>query len=898
MGQNGNSPLAIYDSISTNENLNAHKKKELLDSLISSDKNSINQDKLVLIYHDLLKSFYKKDVDISIDYALKIKAIGATINSQDEFYLKNDKNLVNLYYIKGTYHKSILHGKEFLIKYPEETVRQALIYRTLGNSFSDLGDFNEAISHYNKAIYILKRHKEFKEEGRTLINLLEVYVKIDNKSFKEDVFESIERFDVISKENEFSKSDILKKELNAGAYYDGIADYENAKFRYEKSLRLSRELGDSLHICNSLINLGIANRKENKLQESRKLFNTAITFAKHNYEKKASLFNNIADLYKEEKNYEQALIYYNNAITEFLQIEKSDIFKIPSTNTFLASENKVDLLGYTVDKANILLLTDNKELESKYLQLALELYAISDQILDAIYFESREDFSKLFWREEASDFYLNATEVAYKLNKPENAFYYIEKSKALLLLENITTSNAKVLANLPEHLINREFELTSDIKKAEEKLLSSKKNNQGNQSIDHLKNDVFSKKQSYVHFIDSLEIAYPSYYSFKKKLTVFKSNMVRELLTENQMVLQYQFNLNRGFVVLLTKSSEAVFRLENIEQIHETLDQYSDLISRPFVDHKDQERFKEISHKLFVSLFPFLKNNKELYINKKIIIIPDTRLNYIPFESLVVNDKRNLSESYLLNFCEISYAYSYSSLKVSYKDDYEKDFFAICPSSFKDNSLSRLLISQDNVGTIETIFDTQMISEENATKQRFLDEYGKSKVVHVSTHGGILNNKPWISFNDEKLMLSDIYFNNQKANLVVLSACKTSHGEHKKGEGVMSIARAFINSGSKSVVSSLWDINQQSTNEIITTFYTKIKEGNSKSEALRNAKLAYIKNHKNTSEASPFYWSSLVLTGDTSSVFASYKTLWYILLAICVLIAIVFMFKKYNHYSR
>ena len=208
------------------------------------------------------------------------------------------------------------------------------------------------------------------------------------------------------------------------------------------------------------------------------------------------------------------------------------------------------------------------------------------------------------------------------------------------------------------------------------------------------------------------------------------------------------------------------------------------------------------------------------------------------------------------------------------------------------------MFSEDDVSTIETIFDTQMISEENATKQRFLNEYGKSKVVHVSTHGGILNNKPWISFNDEKLMLNDIYFNNQKANLVVLSACKTSHGEHKKGEGVMSIARAFINSGSKSVVSSLWDINQQSTNEIITTFYTKIKEGNSKSEALRNAKLAYIKNHKNTSEASPFYWSSLVLTGDTSSVFASYKTLWYILLAICVLIAIVFMFKKYNHYSR
>ncbi|OUR98140.1 hypothetical protein A9Q86_13855 [Flavobacteriales bacterium 33_180_T64] len=890
VSQNHKTPLENYKSLTKNEKVDSYEKKKILDSLIHGREDRVDQDKLAQIYHELLRSFYKKNIDFSIDYALKIKAISQSVDIiKNDFYLKNDKNLVYFYYKKGMYHKSVFHGQEFLKKYPIETVKQAVVYRVLGNSYNELGDFNEAISHYNKAIFIFKEHQEIKEEGRTLINLLRTHVEIDNGLFKEDVFELLKRFDEISKECQFSKNEILKKELNAGVFYDNIEDYKKAKIRYTKSLELSKELSDSLSICQSLINLGIVNRKEHEFKESRRLFNSAIPYTKYNSEKKASLYNNLADLYKEEKNYEQALIYYNNAITEFLQIKKTNVFDVLSIEAFNLIENKVDLLGYIIDKANLLLLIAEDEEQGKYLQLALKLYALSDQIVDVIYFESREDFSKLFWRKEASNFYLNATEIAYQLNDPKKAFYYIEKSKALLLLENITNSKAKTLAKLPGNLIDREYNLLSEIKKTEDKLSYSKPFTVNKLLVDSLKNEIFSKKQKYTHFIDSLEIAYPSYYSYKKRIMVFDSKMVQESLKANEIVLQYKFNSNKGFVVLITKSSEEIFRLENITQIHEILDQYIDLVSKPFVDHKDQQYFKTISNKLYLNLLPFLKNNKDFYINKKVIIIPDTRLHYIPFESLVTSKKLDLTESYLLNFCDISYAYSYSSLRVSYDEKFKKDFFAISPVSFKDLSLSSLFVTEKDIANIEAILNVNIVSEEDATKQRFLNEYGTSKVVHISTHGGVLNNKPWISFNDEKLMLSDIYFKNKKANLVVLSACKTSHGEIKKGEGVMSIARAFINSGSRSVVSSLWDINQQSTNEIISTFYLNLKEGCSKSKALRKAKIAYIKNHKNTSEASPFYWSSLVLTGDTESVFDNYENIWYILIAIMVFVAIIFI---------
>ncbi|WP_299272393.1 CHAT domain-containing tetratricopeptide repeat protein [uncultured Psychroserpens sp.] len=892
--QNDKSLLDIYEILCEKEDLDIHKKQQLLDSLIHGKEDKVNQDKLARIYHSLLKGFYRKDLDKSIAYALKIENIGKNIPDEDNFYLKNDKNLVNLYYKKKQYNKSIIYGKAFLKKHPKETIRQAIIYRVLGNSYCDLGDFNEAISFYNKAIYILKEREDYKEEGRTLINLLDTYSKIDNRKFKDEVLQIIKRIDKLSLEYEFKNTDIITKELNAGSFYDEIGAYENAKFRYLKSLELSRELSDSLNICNSLINLGITNRKDNNLKESRKFFNDALPYVNDN-EKRASLYNNLADLHKEEKDYELALSYYNDAISEFLQTENTNVFDIPNFNALHDVNDKVDVLGYIIDKANILMLIKNEALQTKYLQLALKLYTLSDQIVDVIYFESREEFSKLLWREEASNFYLNATEAAYLLNQPETAFYFIEKSKALLLLENITTSKAKVLAQLPDYLIHREYDLIGEIKKVEEQLFLLKKSHQDIKIRDSLKNEVFSKKQTYMRFIDSLETAYPRYHNFKKKITVFNSKMVQESLKDNEIVLQYKLSLDKGFVVLVTKSHKEVFYLEDMVYINKALDQYDGLIRKPFVDYKDQQHFKDISHKLYLNLFPFLKNNKDIFTNKKLIIIPDSRLNYIPFESFITNKEQDLASSYLINFCEVSYAYSYSSLAISHNEEFKNDFLAISPSVFKDRSLPNLLISESETSTIETTLNTRMIVNEAATKHKFLSEYGNSKVVHISTHGGVLNNQPWISFNDQKLMLNDIYFNNQKSNLVVLSACKTSHGELKKGEGVMSIARAFINSGSKSVVSSLWDINQQSTNEIITTFYSNLKEGNSKSEALRNAKISYINNHKNTSEASPFYWSSLVLTGDTTPEFDNHKNVYYIVIAILSigLLLIVFLrFKK------
>ena len=170
------------------------------------------------------------------------------------------------------------------------------------------------------------------------------------------------------------------------------------------------------------------------------------------------------------------------------------------------------------------------------------------------------------------------------------------------------------------------------------------------------------------------------------------------------------------------------------------------------------------------------------------------------------------------------------------------------------------------IDAVSPFFKMNLYRNNQATKSLFLEKYEKNTLIHISTHAGIEKGHPWLAFYDEKMLLDELPFLSTKKNLVVLSACETSVGEYKRGEGVFSIARSFIRSGAGSVVSTLWKVNEKSNAEIISTFYENLLDGQSKSKALHNAKLSYIQNHQYTSQISPYYWSSVILTGSTTPI--------------------------------
>jgi len=95
-----------------------------------------------------------------------------------------------------------------------------------------------------------------------------------------------------------------------------------------------------------------------------------------------------------------------------------------------------------------------------------------------------------------------------------------------------------------------------------------------------------------------------------------------------------------------------------------------------------------------------------------------------------------------------------------------------------------------------------------------------------------------------------------RTRLVVLSACETGLGKEVKGEGLMSLTRAFMYAGTPSVVVSLWNVNDESAADLMIRFYRNLKTGMSKGEALRQAQLETIRDN-----GFPFFWAPFVLVG-------------------------------------
>jgi CHAT domain-containing protein len=110
------------------------------------------------------------------------------------------------------------------------------------------------------------------------------------------------------------------------------------------------------------------------------------------------------------------------------------------------------------------------------------------------------------------------------------------------------------------------------------------------------------------------------------------------------------------------------------------------------------------------------------------------------------------------------------------------------------------------------------------------------------------------------------------ADLVVLSACDTASGPIVRGEGVQSLANAFVEAGARSVIASLWKVADQDAAEIMKAFYrSHLDRGEAPSVALRRAKLEYRKSHQLRGErptrgpgaiaAHPCSWAAFVFVG-------------------------------------
>ena len=273
---------------------------------------------------------------------------------------------------------------------------------------------------------------------------------------------------------------------------------------------------------------------------------------------------------------------------------------------------------------------------------------------------------------------------------------------------------------------------------------------------------------------------------------------------------------------------------------------------------------------------------------KNIKIIPHEELNFVPFEVLFSNfsvGNKNLSyNSSLALDVERPQTTTGSSI-AAYAPEY----------SFKNTTESNVIANIERSGTynlphafdeatfIAQLFKGSIFGKGMATKEHFMEHATNYSLLHLAMHATVTdtssNSEAMLLFSgdniDDYLSIKEIYDLNLSSELTTLSACSTAYGTIDPVEGVLSLSRAFQYAGSRSTLTSLWRVPDEQTAMIMKDFYLNLKDGQSKSEALKNSKQNYLKLTDDPNLKHPYYWAGFVLTGDTSAIeSASDRWLW------------------------
>ena len=186
----------------------------------------------------------------------------------------------------------------------------------------------------------------------------------------------------------------------------------------------------------------------------------------------------------------------------------------------------------------------------------------------------------------------------------------------------------------------------------------------------------------------------------------------------------------------------------------------------------------------------------------------------------------------------------------------------------------------------------------SAVKSQFEDAEDY-QILHIAAHATIDENNAVfnrIQFEDDYLSFHELYNYESNAELAVLSACNTGMGQMKTGEGVISLGKGFLAMGVKSLVTSLWSINDCATSDLMALFYQNLKNGDTKSKALSEAKKAYIKQASNL-ESHPYYWAGFKLIGNSKPLQTKSNPLVFFALMTIAFLGLGFFFFRKNNTS-
>ncbi|MBN2257654.1 MAG: CHAT domain-containing protein [Anaerolineaceae bacterium] len=770
----------------------------------------------------------------------------------------------------------------------EHRVEQSRFLNNIGVYYQQKNDYYQAIVRYEEALTKIRTSGDHLTEAECLNNIGLAYRELGNSSRAQDYLTKALELDIkLGNMGSVTMdlSNIGSLLLQRGIIENRISDLDEAFGSFQRCLSL---IGPS--VANedvrftALNNMGVILNELGNYEAARRHFEQAlmlVKYGRHELEK-GLVLGNIGTTYLDEQNFERAL----GPLKQSYQIGIRNSFEN------LLAESCYSL-GQCYEKRQ-----EPAKALSFYLKAVEALEGMRARIVS-------ESFMIGFVRNKFGAFERAIHILAGQYIKQptieacKQIYCLVERMRARAFLESIHEARIDLDSTDLSSLNDRQQAISRIISNLTIRLAEHLGTDE---NVHALKRELELAEEDYARVVNIKKKSKSHLGDNWRNRTSPMENIQRMLLAERAVLLEYFLDEEKSYLISISSNDAELHVLPSQDSIEISLRAYLKFLSDPSLD---PWAGVEAAERIGRELIPF-EVREQLNRANGLIVIPDGILHFLPFEAIRL--RGDIGSRYIVEDQAVSYGPSASVLfalrDIEDQAHRQMDVLIIGGPDYgrqmsraaelvlysldgegakgflKRSRLSGLPYSKKEVRNIVGLLShhevdvlTGEAANEGTIKNWPLKDY---KIIHFACHGFVNKRYPLrsalaLSTNDSPeedglLQMREICGLTIRADLVVLSACRTAIGRLERSESPMALARSFFTAGARSVMSSLWAINDRSTSLFMREFYKHLVRGSTASDAMRIAKIKFLKSRW----THPYFWSGYQLHGDQRVVLTAH----------------------------
>lgn len=768
-------------------------------------------------------------------------------------------------------------------QYTSPLEEEQRLFNRLGVMYYETGNYKQAKNYFEKALSLLSpsdpNYEPFKVNYQ--INIASTLLKNEEFKAAASIYQSLLPFGMNVNEINQNLGSIY---LTTGEPLQAINYFKKVNYTNKSQVLLLNKTGKAF------LQLGLTDSAnyyfQQALIENKKWYKSAKNIAA------GITYTYQAELLLTQHKKEAAASLFQESIIQFHDtFNETDIYKNPESFTGIYSF--VNLFNALTGKANVLADLFEETKEVRYLKGSLNAFQSAFSLSSFIEKTYSSDEARLFLGRIKYSVHSRPISISLKLFETTKDIQYLNTAfeldqinKASILTLTMEENEFRKAQQSGTTLFEQEQNLKRTITRLSLKV-SIENDEQLKDSLLTVIRDTEINLSKIQEKIAGMNLSTASNSSER----VVTAKDLQNNLDQHSAILSYHLSSNQLVLFSITNNSFTYFST----LIDSTFFQLINDFKSTLYNSKAAQRYtgKETATLLYKILISSqLKNLNNI---KRLVIIPDDELHYLPFEALQNDKKEYLIENF-------SIQYQFSSTLLSTKTNGNSSTLAFAPfatTGYRDSdgfTLSELPASREEFNGVKG----QLLVDKDATKSRFFTLSNHYGIIHLATHASandLFPEQSFIAFNpgdkDYKLYAGEIAnLHLDAVNLIILSACETGNGALIRGEGLMSISRAFAYAGCPNIITSLWKAEDKTTSYITNRLHYYLGKNYTKDKALQQAKLDLLKDKELPPQLkSPTYWANIVFIGNYEPEVTTSKW-WAIAIAIIIGAFIYFIAKR------